>query len=425
MIDRARVLLKSGEHEECFWTLKEHWLAKPEDIEAVRLLAELMDEVGKPELAEKLKKLCETDETFSSDAASMFEAGYQFIDDRQPELAALLLERCVKLAPDEPNVNYELGFALLSLKQYEKAIPYLDRAFLKIKDFDSYLNLAVAYTCTRQQQKLKKMLDGMAALASTDEESTELKHQRIVARRLELLSKKPVLTARDWLYIHYGSILLEQNDAPGSGGKFGPVDAGYMEIARTLLVLRGVLEGLGAEYDVIEYYSSLSRPLSHALAELLGVPYELYRGPNQEEHALLVMGWGSDIIGPHESFVALEKQRNIFSYALTWQEALPVTPELVGFLSEACALPWGERFIAEKWDDGRPITWERALKEPEGPAVSAQKILKAASNLEADPDVLNQVEKILTHYDRLKEYTLLGNDKIFSRRPEYTNEIPL
>src|SRR5262249_24768584 len=146
----------------------------------------------------------------------------------------------------------------------------------------------------------------------------ELKQQRSVLKRLETLSGKKVLTARDWLFIHYGSVLLKQSESAGSGGKFGAVMDDYAEVARTLLIFRVVLEGLGAEYDVIEYYSSLSRPLAHALGELLGLPNDLYAGPNREERALLLMGWASDIIGPHQVFVEHSPLRNLFAYALTW-----------------------------------------------------------------------------------------------------------
>ncbi len=422
MLEEAKKLLQSQEHAACFHLLRQHWLNKPDDIEAVRLLSALMDQVGKAELAQKLAKLCA--DPLPSDALTLFEAGYQAIEDRLPELAVLPLTRCLELSPGEPTVNYELGFALLSLKRYQEAIPYLEKALDHFDDFDTPVNLAVAYTSCRQPALVKKMLDKLSQRVTSAKEMAELAHQQAVLSRLELLQKRKQLSARDWMYIHYGSVLIKQNSQESSGGKFGPLMDDYAEIARTLLILRGILERLGATYDMIEYYSSLSRPLAHALAELLGLPFDLYGGANREERALLVMGWGSDLIGPHKSFIASEPVRSIFTYALTWQEPAPVTPELVGCLAEGCKLPWGERFIVEQWDDQRPDTFARLLEEPEGSVVSAEKILLCASDMESNPEVLNEIEELMVNYDRIKDHLILGNSKIFPRRPEYTNEIP-
>lgn len=421
----ARELLAKQEHEDCFFVLKESWLKEPDNIEIVRLMSELMAAVGKADLSEKLKALGESDRALKSDAESLFDAGFQFIDERQPELAAMLLERCVQLAPEEPTVHYELGFALMSLKRYQEAIAHFVRVLAKSDDFDTRLNLAVSYTCTRKPPMVREMLERMAALTSSEEEEQELAHQRRVHKRLEALASKPSLSARDWLYIHYGSVLLNENRERGTGGKFGQILNDYPQIARTLLVLRGVLEGLGQVFDVVEYYSTLSRPLAQAFADLLSLPSELYGGPKREERALLIMSWASDIIGPHELFTEHQKQRSIFAYGLTWQAPLPVVPELSGYLAEASAMPWAERWRVEKWDDGRPAGIEQVLTEPEGPNESSAKILACAADLEADPETLHQVQELLAYYEDIKDWLVIGNSETFPRRPEYTNEIPL
>ncbi len=424
-LEAARRLLEQRDHERCFLSVKEHWLANPDDRDAVRLLAELMTEVGKKDFAEKLARLCASDTSLKDDAQGLFEVGFQFIDERQPELAAMLLERCARLAPDEPAVSYELGFALMSMKRYKEAITYFNRALARCDDFDTRLNLAVAYICTRTPLMAREMIERMASLVETDEEKKELDHQRVALARLESLGARPKLSPRDWLYVHYGSILLTESADKASGGKFGLLWNEYADVARQLVVLRGVLEGLGVTFDVVEHYSSLSRPLAHAMAELLGVPYELYKGPKRDERALLMMAWASDIIGPHESFIAHEMQRSIFAFGLTWREQLPVAPELIGCLAEGCAMPWSERWRVEQWDDGREPTFAPMLEEPEGPVEAAAKILDKVAHLEADADVLHEVQEIVAYYDSLRGRLLLGNVKAFPARPEYTNEIPV
>jgi tetratricopeptide (TPR) repeat protein len=423
MLERAKRLLEQGEHEQCFLLLKENWLSHPDCLETIRLLAQLLKTLGRAELAATLVQLSR-DEHSLSDVQNLFEAGYQLIDNRQHELAALLLTRCLALAPDEPTINYELGFTLLSLKRYAQAIPHFNRSLQAIDDFDTRLNLAVAHLCLRDPEPVRSMLDAMASLAASDEEKAELSQQKLVLKRLEQFNRKKVLSARDWLYIHYGSALLKQSDDQNAGGKFGQLLDDYTECAKTLLLLRGMLEGLGQTFEFVEYYSTLSRPLAQALAEILGLPCEIYKGANRQEQALLVMAWGSDILGPHESFKDHQPQRSIFAYALTASEPLPIAPEIVGCLADACALPWAERFRLEQWHDGRPDTFETDEGSTEDPQTSAERLLDKTSRLEADPDLLNQIHAIVAYYDARRDGLILGNSEAFPSRPEYSAEVP-
>lgn len=423
MLEQARKLLERNEHEQCFFLLKDHWLNNPDDLETIRLFAQVLSALGRAELAEKLLQLAADEQAFG-DAQNLFEAGYQLIDSRQHDLAAMLLQRCIALAPNEPTVNYELGFTLLSLKRYAEAIPYFTCALKAADDFDTRLNLAVANLCLRNANQVGPMLDAMALLASSDEEKAEVVLQRQALKRLEQLAQKKVLSARDWLYIHYGSLLLKQNDEQNSDGKFGQLLDDYTEVAKTLLVLRGTLEALGQTFDTVEFYSSLSRPLAQALGEIMGLPCEIYKGANRDERALMVMAWSSDIIGPHESFTAHQGQRSIFAYALTPDEPLPITPEIVGCLAKACALPWAERFHLKQWDDGRADLMEADDGQREDHQAATEKILDKASRMEADPDLLNQIQAIANYFFLRRDLLVLGNSGIFPNRPEYTAELP-
>lgn len=420
----AKKLLAACEHEQCFWTIKDYWLQNPEDKQAPVLMSELMRTVGKTELAESLSNLTDSTGTKDNLARHLFDAGFRFIDERQPELAALLLANCIKLAPDEPTANYELGFALLSLKRYADAIPHLELALRDTDDFDSRLNLAVAYSCLRKTEPMEKMLAGMVKMASNDEERQEVSNQQAVLARLKALSNKKSLTARDWLYIHYGSVLINQNK-DSKAGTYGQISETYSTIARTLIILRGLLDSLGCEYDVVEYYSSLSRPLAASLAELMDLPCDIYRGANRQERALLVMAWASDMVGPHEVLAPHTPLRSIFTYCLTSCAPLPFAPELVGCLAEACALPWSERFQVTRFEDGRS-----PLVEPIESVDAAEweghkrAIHTACANLESDPHVLESVQSLSTYLHPLSTKLLLDNSKSFPRRPEYTNELP-
>ncbi|HEY9786374.1 MAG TPA: tetratricopeptide repeat protein, partial [Candidatus Obscuribacterales bacterium] len=301
---RARELLADGRLEECLSVLKTYWLNNPADPQAALLFSQLMSEAGRGELSTKLEKLSEKlingssekqDATISGadDKGSpqeLFEAGYGLIDIRQHELAAMLLNRAVNLLPDEPVINYELGFSLMSLGRFQKAIPYFEQAAKLQEDFDTCLNLAVCLTMTRRSQEARDLLKRLEKLAHSDEEKKELAHRAVVLRRLDTLKSKTQLSLRDWLYILYGSIMI--NPKPPAGRE------DYQSIAATLAVLKGVLEGLRTEIEAVEYYSPYSKPLAQILGELMELPMDSYKGPARPDRALLVMSWASDIIGP-------------------------------------------------------------------------------------------------------------------------------
>ena len=424
-LDQARRHLDQKEYEPCFSILRDYWLGRPDDLDVVRLLSRLMSEVGRSELASHLANLCEHQDRLTHDAQSLFEIGFRFIDERQHELACMLLTRCLALHPEEPLIDYELGFALMSLRRYAEAIPHFQTALVRADDFDTRLNLCASYVCTRQLEKAREMLQAMDRLAEGDEQQRALSHQTTVVRRMEALADRPLLAARDWLYAQYGTILLAQSDDPARQGKFGAIWNDYAGVATVLLMLRGLLEGLGVNFHIVEFYSSLSRPLAECLGELLDLPVEPYRGPSRAERALLVMAWASDIIGPHESFIPHMEQRSLFAYGLTSEEALPLTPELVGCLAASCAMPWGERWKVETFADGRPAQLHDIGRDDDQTAEASVRLIERARSLEADPDILNAVQEAVGYYSVKQPLLVLGNSQAFLERPEYTAEVPV
>lgn len=423
---RARALLEEGQLDAALSALREHWLKHPADSEAAMLLSKLMSEAGKPDLSTKLQKLSESlsggsegasSSTSSSSSQSsspnsaavpkaasggsaspppqdLFEAGFGLIDVRQHELAAMLLKQCASMVPEEPVVNYELGFSLMSLGRFMQAIPYFERAQRAHEDFDTCLNLAVCHTMCRNMQKASTLLGKLDALATNEEERQELAHRKIVLRRLEGFAGRSNLTVREWLYILYGAILLRTID------RFVPEDA--TSVAAMLAVLKGVLEGLRVDIEVVEYYSLKSKPLAGVLGELMEIPTDSYRGPDRPDRALLLINWAGDLIGPHRALTANTDQRILFSYGMPVEEPLPLVTELVGALVEESAMPW------TKGDS------EQVLAS----------ILEKARDLESDPEIIKSVQTLVDFFSEHKSLTLLQNPKAFPQRPEYTAEIP-
>ncbi len=301
---QAKQLFAEGEIEKSLALARSYWLENPDDAEAAALLSNLMAESGRSDLSKRLSKLAEQlplnqpppasgqsvnlseqpnqpvnkNDATASGGKELFEAGYSLIDARQHELAAMLLNRAAQLVPGEPTVNYELSFALMSMKRFEQAIPYLEQILDKSADFDTLLNLLVCYILTRQLDKAQGALQKIGHLKLNAEQMQEFNHRLVVVKRLEGLSAKAHLHSRDWLYILYGSILLKPS-ARNEEIREDPASIGL-----TLAILKGVLEGLDLQPEVIEFYGQQSRPLAQALAEFLEIPFLVtkdQRDPNQ------------------------------------------------------------------------------------------------------------------------------------------------
>lgn len=409
----AQKLLDDGRMEESLAAVKAYWLKNPDDPQAPLMLGRVMKEAGRTDLIEKLERLSQTlaatsgksssDGIISSDrqlTTDLFETGHALIDVRQHDLAAMLLERCVRVHPSEPVINYELGFSLMSLGRFHEATKYFEKAAQKEKDFDTSLNLAVCYSLTRRIDEARNLLSDLEDLAQEDDEKKELGHRKIVLKRLERMQNRSVFTHRDWLYILYGSVLLRPQIERGKTVE------GPQKIAMTLALLKGLFQGLRIDLEVVEYYSTYSRPLAKTISDLLSITCDSYKGPNRPERTLLVMSWASDIIGPHRAFLENSYQRLIFSYGLPMKEPLPVTPDVVGAFMEELYMPWSEN--VQKGTSTDSIS---------------DGILDKALSLETDPDFINQIEEIVTYYDERREFLVLGNNAVFPERPEYTAEV--
>ena len=424
LLEQARQLFERSDFVGSFLLSKEHWLSCPQDVCAVQLVCEIMRKNGKKELYKHLKVLAQSQDALLTNVQSLFEAGYQFIEEREPELAIMLLERCARLEPEQTVIRYELGFALMQVRRFKEAIEEFEKLVNHEGDFDNLLNLTVCHSLTRNLGRARELLKELEKIVGNQEEKKELALRNWVIKRLEKFDGRHQMEMRDWVYSLYGSVLLSDTTPKDMSGKPRAVAADYPGVASTILILSGLLKELGLEYDVIEYYSPLSRPLAEALAAVMDLPLDSYKGPDRKESALLVMAWASDIIGPHRSFVQHSPRRTLFAYGLTTLTQLPVTPDIIGCLAPQCDMPWAKELeeLDEKETKSKPGDKQHPMNKVQEAATN--EILASLSNLESNPQLLKQIEDLHAYYNSKKELLVLDNARSFPERPEYTAEIP-
>lgn len=422
LLQQARELMLASEPSGAFLLVKEHWLSNPGDVSAVRLMSEILMRSGRKDLFELLDRLSKNEYTMQNDSQTLFETAYKFIDAREPELAVMLLNRCVALHPDERMIRYELGFALMQMRKFVDAVPHFEYLANIEEDFDTWLNLTVCHSIGRNLPRAKEALKRLDRLKNSEEEEREVALRRWVLKRMERFDcSSPGV--RDWVFSLYGSMLLSETSPRDLAGRPMSSAADYTGVASTLLVLRGLFAEIGTEFDVVEYYSPLSRPLAESLARLMDLPAAPYGGPERRERALLTIAWASDIVGPHKAFANNSLNRSIFAYGLTSLAQLPITPDIIGCLTSECAMPWASEMDNrdEKFDAKR-AGGQHPLNEIQAKAVD--RILDKAANLESQPELIGRVEDLAKYYGPRKEMLVFRNCENFPIRPEYTAEIP-
>lgn len=129
--DDARVLLERNKPEEALPLLDELHEKAPLDLGIARLRAEAYSKAGK------------SDDLLAKSTANTPVAHYTrglllFARPGQTAKAVEAFEAGVKLAPDEPELNYRLGIALLESESYERALPSLQRAAQLAPDRRAY-----------------------------------------------------------------------------------------------------------------------------------------------------------------------------------------------------------------------------------------------------------------------------------------------
>lgn len=416
ILSKARTLLEEGRLDESMSELKNFWLENPDSNASVELCANLMDAANRAEAAQALTRLKEAldagkdedERKLDRHPEAAFEAGYYLIDFREYELAIMLLSSCLVTQPLDSTLNYELGFAFMSVCQYEDAIQHFQIARKAQDDFDTTLNMSVCYALSRKLKEAKDAVAALRKLASTEAEKHELHHREVVIKRLEKLQRKKELTERDWLYALYGTIELQPAQGSADATRSNHKES-YKSIASTMSILKGVLEGLRMVPEAVEFYNPDSRPLAAILARLFDIQLDSYRGPDRPDHALLVMDWASDIIGPHEAFIGNTPNRSMFAFGLARREALPIIPDIVAKFTDELTLPWSER-------NGQTseIKPEDAIPE----------MLELAWNMESDPDILKIVHDTVEYYLDKRELLVFGNCAQFPQRAEYSAEVP-
>ena len=101
-LSEARKLLDEGFIEKARAKISAYWLKKPYDSQAIEMFAEIVNDMGWPEAAQRLNALAAKSHgslTPYKNHQEIFEAGYALVDVRQHDLASMLLKEVHRELP--------------------------------------------------------------------------------------------------------------------------------------------------------------------------------------------------------------------------------------------------------------------------------------------------------------------------------------
>ena len=195
----------------------------------------------------------------------------------------------------------------------------------------------------------------------------------LLARVEDFEEDEEELDLRAWHYVQTRGMLLASNpDENVPGERFVFFQPSEHDVAQILGLAAAVLDQKGYAPNRIVWLGETSEALARTFAEWWEVEPENLRqyvpgdnADNESELTLLVMSHSYDFsglispeevenAGSEEALMELQNQRLselvvaregmiTFMLDVRWTERQPITPDIAGFLSQVCNLPWENR----------------------------------------------------------------------------------
>lgn len=289
---------------------------------------------------------------------SYFNLGHVLVDLGQPQEALLAFQKCQALAPGDPAVGYEIGYALYMAGDYAAALAQL-QPFLATASDDWELHY-LAGSCELalgHYAKAQASFERALRLLPPGEPDDGLQDALLVAlRHREFTTIRPEdLKAR--LYAEFGIVCLGALDDDGLQQTVSSRSRlSYQDLGRMLQRFHALRMHWRWRFDAVVSVDEVSRPLALALAHSLKAP--LVEPQEVEQSGLTLLVWASvtlpellDVVvervpGDYVTFVAAPQQADLNH----------VLPDIIGIVNTGpVAMPWAATGRAPQTTAARQI----------------------------------------------------------------------
>jgi tetratricopeptide (TPR) repeat protein len=306
-----------------------------------------------------------------------FAIGYRFFQLQQMFLARPFLAKAQELLGDQVSelsqaTDMHLAQASMDLGDYEGAIAIFHAMNDKYGGLPIWLLLSMGecYALSRQIDEAEAVYQIAPPEAAAQFEGLEDVREEVgdmLARVRDYDDEEMGLRA--WHYVQTRGILVETNpDEKVPGERFIFFQPSEEDVAYVCGVTAAILDARGYAPTKLLWLGETSEPLARIFSQWWEIdeanvrPYQAGdNAEDEEELALLVMAHSYDVLTlpDEQSFIDLAQARAgliTFALDLRWTDRQPLTPDIAGFMSQVCNLPWEPRFNVEGEGEQQTVT---------------------------------------------------------------------
>ncbi|MHA1138371.1 MAG: hypothetical protein ACTSSE_17965 [Candidatus Thorarchaeota archaeon] len=225
-----------------------------------------------------------------------------------------------------------------------------------------------------------------------------------------------------WHFIQYGSAVLDYFDERTTpdglsvaGGRWVYKHVSMTEVISIIRKLERFLNELDMHYRVVIGLPDRdSQIIGSAIAQRLDIPFkEANEDILCQQHSLVVTADNRHIVNPALGEVL--QNQTLFSFNLNWLSEALHTPDVVGLMTQVCALPWSGGNIQMNTETG-----EKKVEKPDNRPVP-QIVQDLVST---EPDMDPKFPEIIDFYKKVAPH-LKAAGKSGSRRLPFRTDSPV
>lgn len=227
------------------------------------------------------------------------------------------------------------------------------------------------------------------------------------------------LGLREWHYVQTRGILVETNPQPETPGeRFVFFQPSEEDVAYVVGVTAAFLDARDLAPTKLLWLGETSEPLARLFAQWWEIeeknirPYQIGDNTDSEEElALLCLAHSYDIQDEdtYQDLATAKPGLILFALDLHWTERQPITPDIAGFMTQTCNLPWETRL--EISSDGQTAT---PIQETRDPQTIAQEI---GAQFPTTEECERVAEELTETYAKCTDLILDHRDGTLIRRP--------
>jgi len=317
------------------------------------------------------------------DPNAYFEIGSRFVQVQQPFIAQPFLAKARELLGDTVNqmsqqVDVDYSQVLMDLGRYEEAIEAFHGLNERYGGLPIWLVLEMAecYALLRQVDEAEAVYEIAPPESAEQFDGMEQVREEVgdlLARVRDYADREGELGLRPWHYVQTRGILVETNpDENVPGERFVFFQPSEEDVAYIVGTVAAMLEQREYAPSRLLWLGDSAEPLARLLAHWWEVddaevrPYQPGDNTDDEEPlALLCMAHSYDL-QDEDIFQELAIARSsliTFTLDLRWTERQPLTPDIAGFMTQVCNLPWEDRVQMNEDQTVTPIQETRNARE--------------------------------------------------------------